>query len=82
MIWVEDDLEGAENNKRGGSQKPRKGKVKMSDPDVVGSLRDMLMAAELRGCVTAMVEDMEVGDPERVSMAGHTNGESWDIGAV
>jgi hypothetical protein len=39
MIGVEDDLEGGEDNKRGGSLKPRKGKKRrMGDRDVVGSL--------------------------------------------
>jgi len=67
MIGVEDDLEGGEDNKRGGSRKPQKGKMKMSDRDVVGSLRNMMMTAELRRFMTVVVEDMKVGDPERVS---------------
>jgi len=71
---VEDDLEGGEDNKRGGSQKPRKGKKKMGDHDEVGSLRNMMMIAELLKCMIAAVEDMKVGDPERVSQAGLRNG--------
>jgi len=74
MIGVEDDLEGGEDNKRGGSRKPRKGKKKMSDRDLVGSLRNIMMTAELLRFMTAVGEDMKVGDPERVSWAGLRNG--------
>ena len=74
MIGVEDDLEGGEDNKRGGSRKPRKGKMKKSDRDGVGSLRNMMMTAESQRYMTVAVEDMKVGDPERVSQAGHRNG--------
>jgi hypothetical protein len=73
MIGVEDDLEGGEDNKRGGSLKPRKEK-KVSDRDVVGSLRGMMIAGESQRCLTAAVEDMKVGDPVRVSHAGLRNG--------
>jgi len=75
MIGVEDDLEGGEDNKSGGSQKPRKEKKRrMSDHDEVRLLRHMMMLAESQRCMTAKVEDMKVGDPERVSRAGFRNG--------
>jgi len=75
-----DDLEGGEDNKRGGSRKPRKGKKKMGDRDVVGSLRNIVIAAESLRFMTAVVEGMTVGDPERVSRAGLRNGgESKDL---
>jgi hypothetical protein len=75
MIGVEDDLEGEEDNKRGGSQKPRKGKKRrMGDRDEVGSLRNMMMTAELQRFRTAAVEDMKFGDPVRVRLAGLGNG--------
>jgi len=48
--------------------------MKMSDRDVVGSLRNMMMIAESLRFMTAVVEDMKVGDPERVSRAGLRNG--------
>jgi len=80
MIGVEDDLEGGEDNKRGGSRKPWKERKKRSDRDVVGSLRNIRMIAESLRFMIAVVEDMKVGDPKRVSQAGHRNGESWDIG--
>ena len=67
MIGVKDDLEGGEDNKRVGSRKPRNGKKKMGDRDVVGSLRNMMMTVESQRYTTAAVEDMKVGDPERVS---------------
>jgi hypothetical protein len=75
MIGVEDDLEGGEDNKRGGSRKPRKNKKRKSDRDEVGSLRNMMMAEGSRRCMTAEAEDMKVGDRERVSWAGLRNGE-------
>jgi len=79
---VEDDLEGGEDNERGGSRKPGKGKMKRSDRDIVRSLQGIMMTVELRKCMTAVVEDMKVGNPVRVSQAGHRNRESWDIGMV
>jgi len=69
MIGVEDNLEGGKDNKRGGSRKPRKGELKMSDRDEVWSLRDIMMTVESLKGMTAVVEDMKVGDPERVSRA-------------
>jgi len=81
MIGGEDDLEGGEDNERGGSRKPRKDKKrKKSDRDVVGWLQSIMMIMELLKCLTAVVEDMKVGDPEGNSRAGHTNGESCDVG--
>jgi hypothetical protein len=75
MIGVEDDLEGGENNKSGGSVKPRKGrKRRKSDRDEVVSLREMMMTGELPSCVTAAVDDMTVGYPVSVSCAGLRNG--------
>jgi len=47
MIQLEDDQEGGEDNKRWGSQKPRKEiKRRPSDSDDIGSLRDMMMPTE------------------------------------
>jgi hypothetical protein len=47
MTGVEDDSEGGEDKQSGRSRKPRKGKKdKMSDRDVVGSLRNMKIAEE------------------------------------
>jgi len=80
MIGVEDNLEGGEDNKREGSRKPRKERKKWSDRDIVGSFRNIRMIAESLRFMIATVEDMKVGVPERVSRAGHRNGESWDIG--
>jgi hypothetical protein len=75
MIGVEDDLEGGEDNKRGGSLKPQKGKKRrMGDHDKIGSLQNMMMAEESWRFMTAQVEDMKVGDPVRVSRAGLRNG--------
>jgi hypothetical protein len=75
MIGVEDDPEGGEDNKSGGSLKPQKEeKRRMSDRDGVGSLQNMMMTGELQRCMTATVEDMKVGDPVRVSRAGLRNG--------
>jgi len=81
MIGAEDDLEGGEDNKRGGSRKPwKKKKRRMSDLDEVGSLRDMMMAAESQRCMIAGAGDMTVGDPVRVSWAGLRNeGESKEL---
>jgi len=74
MIEVEDDPEGGEDNKSGGSLKPRKGKKRrMSDRDVVGSLRNTKMTGESQRFMTAAVDDMKVGDPVRVSRAGLRN---------
>jgi len=74
MIGVEDNLEGGEDNKRGGSRKPWKIRKMRSDRDEVGSLRDIMMTAESQRFMTAAVEGMQVGDPERVSRAGLRNG--------
>jgi len=75
MIGVEDDPEGGEDKQSGGSLKPRKEKKRrMSDRDVVGLLRSMMIAAESQKFLTAAVEDMKVGDPARVSQAGLRNG--------
>ena len=75
MIGVEDDLEGGEDNKSGGSLKPRKVKKRrMGDRDEVGSLQNMKIAEELRRCMTAEAEGMKVGDPVRASRAGLRNG--------
>jgi len=75
MIGVEDDLEGGEDNKSGGSLKPWKEKKRrMSDCDEVGLLRNMMMTAESQKFMTAGVEGMKVGDPGRVSRAGFRNG--------
>jgi len=75
MIGVEDDLEGGEDNKSGGSLKSWKEKKRrMSDRDEVGSLRDMMMTAESQRFMTAGVEGMKVGNPVRVSRAGLRNG--------
>jgi len=74
MIGAEDNLEGGEDDKRGGSQKSQKGKMKMSDCDEVGSLQNMMMIAESKKRMTAAVEDMKVGDPVSFSRAGLTNG--------
>jgi len=80
MIGVGDDLEGGEDNKRGGSRNPRKGKIKKSDRDGVGSLRNMIMTVESQRYMTVEVEDMKVGNPERVSRAGLRNaGESEEL---
>ena len=78
---LEDDLEGGEDKNIGGSRKHRKNKKRwMRDHDVVGSLRDMMIAGGSLKCMTAAGEDMKVGDPERVSRAGHRNGESCGYG--
>jgi hypothetical protein len=75
MIEVEDDLDRGEDNKGGVSLKPRKGrKRRMGDRDLVGSLRNMMMAGELGRFMTAVVEGMKVGDPIRVTRAGLRNG--------
>jgi hypothetical protein len=75
MIGVEDDLEGGEDNKSGGSLKPRKEKKRrMSSRDEVGLLRNMMITGESLRFMTAAVEDMKVGDPVRVSRAGLRNG--------
>jgi hypothetical protein len=75
MIGVEDDLEGGEDNKSGGSLKPRKEKKRrMGVRDGVGSLQNLKMAEESQRCMTAEAEDMKVGNPERVSRAGLRNG--------
>jgi len=46
----------------------------MGGRDVVGSRRNMMMTAESQRYMTAVAEDMKVGDPERVSRAGLRNG--------
>jgi hypothetical protein len=75
MIGVEGDLEGGEDNNRGGSLKPRKVKKRRKgDRAEVGSLQNMIMTWESRKCMTAAVEDMKVGDPVKVSWAGLRNG--------
>jgi len=81
MIEVEDDPEGGEDDKCVGSLKPRKGKKRRKgDCDVVGSLRNMMIAAESQRFMTAVVEGMKVGDPVRVSRAGLRNrGESEEL---
>jgi len=74
-MGTKDDLEGGEDNNSGESRKPRKRKKRrMSDCNEVGSLRNMKIIAELQRCMIAAVEDMKVGDPERVSLAGLRNG--------
>jgi len=81
MIGVEDDLEGGEDNKSGGSLKPRKViKRMMSDRNVVGSLQNMMIARELQRFIIAALEDKKVGDLVRVSRAGFRNaGESEEL---
>ena len=81
MSGVENDLEGGEDNKRGGSLKPWKGKRKnMSDRDGVRSLQAMMMAEESWRCLTVEGEDIKVGDPARVSRAALRNrGESEEL---
>jgi hypothetical protein len=75
MMGVEDDLEGGEDNKSGGSLKPQKGKKRrMSNRDEVGLLRSMKIAEESQRCMIAKAEDMKVGDPVRDSRAGLRNG--------
>ena len=81
MIGVEDYPEGGEDNKVGGGRKPRnKRKRRMSDRDVVGSLRNMMIAEESRRFMTAEAEDMKVGHPVRVSRAELRTGGSCDVG--
>jgi len=48
--------------------------MKMSDRDEVGSLQNMMMTVESLRYMIAVVEDMKVGDPVRVSRAGLRNG--------
>ena len=75
MIGAEDDLEGGENKQSGRSWKPQKGKKeKTGNRDAVRSLRSMIMNAESRKFMTAVGDDMKVGDPVRVSRAGLRNG--------
>jgi hypothetical protein len=75
MIGVEDDSEGGEEKHSGRSRKPQKGKKeKMGGRDVVGPLRNMMMAGESRKSMTTAAEDIKVGDPARVSRAGLRNG--------
>jgi hypothetical protein len=74
MIGVEDNLEGGEDNKSGGSRKPQKNKRRMGDLDDVGSLRNMMMAEESQRYMITEVEDMKVGDPVKVTRAGLSNG--------
>jgi hypothetical protein len=75
MIRVEDDLVGGEDNQSGGTLKPWKGKKRRKgDRDAVGLLQSMLMTAESRRFMTAVVEDMTVANPVRVSLAELRNG--------
>jgi len=68
MLGVEDVLEGVEDNERGDILQPRKGKKKSNgDCHGVGSLRNIMMNAELQKCMIAMVEAMKVDNPGRVS---------------
>jgi hypothetical protein len=46
----------------------------MSGCDEVESLRNMLITMESMNSMTVVVEDMKVGDRNRVSWAGLTNG--------
>jgi hypothetical protein len=72
---VEDNLEGGEDNKSGGSLKPRKRKKRRKGGrNIVRSLRSMMMAEESQRCMTAEAEDMKVDDPVRVSRVGLRNG--------
>ena len=72
---MKDDPERGEDDKCGGSLKPRKGKKRRKgNHDVVGSLRNMMIAVESQRFMTAMVEGMKVGNPIRVSRAGLRNG--------
>jgi len=81
MIVVEDDQEGRQDNKSVGSRKPQNDRRRwMSNHDVVRSLRDMMQTLESPKCMTAAVEDMEVGNHEMVRHAGHRKGVSWNIG--
>jgi len=73
MIGEEDDLEGGEDNKRGRSQKPRKGKIEISDRDKFGSLRNMMINAESQKCMTAVVEGIKIGDHVSDNRAGFRN---------
>jgi len=75
MIGVADNLEGGENNKRGWSWKSwRDKKRRMSDCYEVWSLQNRMIAMESWRCMTVVVEDMKVGNPERDSCAGYRHG--------
>jgi len=81
MIGAEDDLEGGEDNKRGGSWKPWTNKKRrMGNRDEVGPSRNIMKITALQRYMTCAVEGMKVSDPVRVSRAG--NGENWRNGVA